>query len=535
MSESERERAALPGFKDIARSIQRLVETTSDGLAAKLDEHMREVQGSHAEEADITLPETDAESGSPLDEALKLVYRLSTAPYTIGRVIETFDYETAPGRTIPMVRLVSGNRILEVHLPVNMELRSGSTVRLNATTSQIVGYAEECAAGTMATVREISLASVLVEVAGSNRNVQKGSAKDLVRGDRVILDETQTLIIHVLPRASEQFKLKQEPKHTFDDVVGHDDAKALLRYVVDTDPATDKYARHYGRPREKGLFLFGPPGCGKTMIGEAVASAIREKYGMKALDSGYFYIVVPELLDKFVGETERALRSCFEAADLHFHTHGFPAVLVLDEGEALFSRRGSGKSSDMEKTVVPQLLGLLNNTTALVIIMTNRPDVIDPAVIRDGRFGRQIFIGRPTRIAAETIIRKNFAKYPIDTNSSSIDVLVRIATEGFYDPARRLIDDPLRLADGSDVYFTLAHIVNGAMLERLVNDAATIAEARDRASGSLSGINAQDVLGALEVIYADKKRLDHADELDEFFTQWKDKLPKTESQRAITA
>ena len=184
----------------------------------------------------------------------------------------------------------------------------------------------------------------------------------------------------------------------------------------------------------------------------------------------------------------------------------------------------------MEKTVVPTFLSLMNETTALVILMTNRADTLDPAVIRDGRFDRQIFIGRPTRDSAEIIIRKNLSRYPLDKGGPKVEALARTVTDAFFDPAKHLIDEAFELANGKE-YFTLANVVNGAMLARLVSDAVLIAERRDRKSGQLSGVSEQDLLSALDTLYAEKRQLDHNDELKEFFVSLKDRLPSDNTQR----
>lgn len=264
------------------------------------------------------------------------------------------------------------------------------------------------------------------------------------------------------------------------------------------------------------------------MIGEGVAARMAQQHNSST--QGYFYVKGPEFLNMYVGETERGIRNCFEEADKHYEKTGFPATLVFDECESLLSRRGSSNGVDMEKTVVPTFLSLMNETTALVILMTNRADTLDPAVIRDGRFDRQIFIGRPTRDSAEIIIRKNLSRYPLDKGGAEVETLARIVTDAFFDPAKHLIDEAFELADGKE-YFTLANVVNGAMLARLVSDAVLIAERRDRKSGQLSGVSEQDLLSALDTLYAEKRQLDHNDELKEFFVSLKDRLPSDNTQR----
>lgn len=493
-------------------------------LSAKLAEISKEL----AKEA-VAPPETGAQKGSKYDEMLTHLYRLTFAPHVIGDIIGSSEYVTADGKIIPMVRISTSRRIVEGICPEGFLATPGASVRLNLETNQIIGLAHSLGLGPVANIREVGEDYVVVEVGGSVKKVHKGLAVNPSRGDRVALDEMQLVIVGTLPKASDSFVLDREPQNSFADIVGHEDAVRLLCEEIDRDAESDPYARHYGRKPTKGFLFFGPPGCGKSMFGEAVAHRVATRHGKKALASGYIYVDGPKFLDKYVGETERAIRFVFEDAERHLKEQGYRATIVFDEGEALFSRRGENKSgADMEKTVVPTFLGLMNKTSARVLFMTNRVDVVDPAVIRDGRFNKQYFIGRPTRQNAEIIIAKNLARYPTDT---SVEVLARMATEAFYDPKWRLLDEPLPLVDG-EAYFTMGNIVNGAMLARLVDDISELAERRDRTQGRPSGITTDDVIAAVNALYTQKKNLDHRDELTEFFTSMKDRLPKDGQRQA---
>ncbi len=476
---------------------------------------------------------TGAEEGSKYDEMLKHLYRLTLDPQVLGDIINVFTYKNTEGKSVRMARISVGRRVIEAICPEGLTLTSGQSVRVHATSNQIIGLADVLPLGPTATVSEhLSDTEVAVMIANAARVVYAHDAKTLAHGDKVVLDEMQLVVIARLPKDALKFSLNREPANTLEDIVGQDDAVELLKEIVDFDPERDEVAKHYGRKPIKGVLVYGPPGCGKSMLGEGVAHRIAARYGKKGLSSGYIYVKGPEFLDMYVGESERAIRNAFEAAEVHKRLFGYRATFVLDECEALLSKRGSGKGADMEKTIVPTFLGLMNFTSAFVMLMTNRMDTLDPAVIRDKRTDRQIYIGRPTRAAAEIIIAKNLARFPFDQRGSSVSVLAHIATDAFYDPAKRLVDDGLTLRDGT-AYFTLGNIVNGAMLTRFIEDAAGLAEKRDRKSGDLTGVSQEDILMALDGLYAEKRRLDHAAELEEFFIAMKDRMPEHSPRQAM--
>ena len=227
------------------------------------------------------------------------------------------------------------------------------------------------------------------------------------------LDPRTNLLLEKLPRPEvEDLLLEEVPDISYGDIGGLDDQIEQIADAVELPFLHQDLFAEHRLPAPKGILLYGPPGCGKTLIAKAVANSLAKKVAEKTGDekgrSYFINIKGPELLNKYVGETERQIRLVFQRAR-EKSEEGWPVIVFFDEMDSMFRTRGSGISSDMESTIVPQLLAEIDGVEGLrnviVIGATNREDLIDPAILRPGRLDVKIKIERPNVDAATADLR----------------------------------------------------------------------------------------------------------------------------------
>ncbi|MFI5086415.1 MAG: proteasome ATPase [Actinomycetales bacterium] len=370
-----------------------------------------------------------------LESAKGEILRLKTAlendgqaPYSFGTLLQINPRREPPAGgtgvavTEESVDIFNAGRKMRVGVSplVNvLQLSPGQEVLLNESLTVVAGLGFE-RAGELASVKEL-LGTDRVLVTGradEERVVRLSGAlrEGIVRvGDAVSIDTRTGYALEKVPRSEvENLILEEVPDISYTDIGGLGPQIEQIRDAVELPFLHPDLYREHGLKPPKGILLYGPPGCGKTLIAKAVANSLAaraaEKSGSKDQKSYFLNIKGPELLDKYVGETERQIRLIFarareKAAD------GSAVVVFFDEMDSLFRTRGTGISSDVETTIVPQLLSEIDGVERLdnviVIGASNREDMIDPAILRPGRLDVKVKIQRPDAEAAADI----FAKY----------------------------------------------------------------------------------------------------------------------------
>ena len=336
--------------------------------------------------------------------------------------------------------------------------------------------------------------------------------KQLRAGDYLLLDSRANVAIERLPRPElEDLLLEEVPDVSYEDIGGLRSQIEQITDAVELPYLHQDLFKEYDLPAPKGILLYGPPGCGKTLIAKAVANSLAKKVavlsGDKEARSFFINIKGPELLNKYVGETERQIRQIFQRAR-EKASEGWPVIVFFDEMESLFRTRGTGISSDMESTVVPQLLaeidGVEGLTNVIVIGASNREDLIDPAILRPGRLDVKIKIQRPNEQSANLI----FSTYlttdlPLDAleiddlgggdPQKTVTVMIERTVEEMYreDEDNRFLEVTYQNGDKEVMYFK--DFSSGAMIENIVRRAKKNAIKRSIATGS-EGIRLDDLL-----------------------------------------
>lgn len=416
--------------------------------------------------------------------------------------------------------VVVGDTPYEVGSLPGWEFELGCQVKVNIQSKQIYGLADMEEAGIIAYVVNATdgEAFVEIEIDGEKKQVYSGPKPEeaLEEGDRVVVDNAKQVIIRHIPRDKDKrYTIDCECQVTWDDVGGLEEAKEAIKEAVELPFQFPEIFAHYQKSPPKGVLLYGPPGCGKTLIGKATTNSLATIYGAKAISSGFIYVKGPEILNMYVGNTERNIREMFAKGRKHYEKHGFPAVLFIDESEAVLSERGTSRSSDVDKTIVPMFLsemdGLVENRV-LVMLATNRPKMLDPAVVREGRVDRHIKIARPTRETAPAIFEIHLRNIP--TVGIAAKEIAARATADIFHERRKMYQ--IKNGDFTG-FFTMGDCVSGAMIAGIVQQATSAALKRDITDKTRTGITANDIKGAVETIFTHHHGLNHKFDLEDYF------------------
>jgi len=425
--------------------------------------------------------------------------------------------------SFPTALVINDGKFIEVscHPDKAKDLTLGVMVKLSSKTMAVVDRVDgfEFPAGELHAIRRVIDDGRFVEIDGMGTpKVVSYAGKTPEAGDRIMLDPTGSIAIKNFKKEDDQFVFGEETHITWDDIGGLEQAKEELIEAVSLPFRHPEIFQKYGKKRTKGVLLYGRPGNGKTLLAKAVATDIAKTFGRKT-STGFMYVKGPEILSKWVGESEATIRRIFRQAQEHMKKYNYPAVLFIDEADAILGKRGNGISSDMEKTIVPQFLAEmdgLEDSGAIVLLATNRPDTLDPAVIRDGRIDRKIRVSAPDQKTAADIFQIHLHGKPIHGDASMKEFAKKSAGELFSD--RRVLYE-ITKKSGEKVSMSLSRIVNGAMISGVIEQATSFALRRDLKGGKVMGITCENVVEAVDRVFQQQKGLDHKDDILELVEQ----------------
>jgi proteasome-associated ATPase len=339
------------------------------------------------------------------------------------------------------------------------------------------------------------------------------SAVNIKAGDSLLLDSKSGFVYEKIPKSEvEELVLEEVPDVNYEDIGGLGAQIEQIRDAVELPFLhKDLYAEHQLKA-PKGILLYGPPGCGKTLIAKAVANSlakkVTEKTGNKDGKSYFLNIKGPELLNKYVGETERHIRLIFQRARDKAN-EGTPVIVFFDEMDSLFKTRGSGVSSDVENTIVPQLLSEIDGVEGLenviVIGASNREDMIDPAILRPGRLDVKIKIQRPNALGAAEILSKYLTSdLPINEDDlaihngnreETVKFMIDKAVEQMYNESEQNRFIEVTYANGDKEVLYFKDFSSGAMLENIVSRAKKAA-IKEFLANNKKGIRVEHLISA---------------------------------------
>ncbi|NYJ01375.1 proteasome-associated ATPase [Nocardioides thalensis] len=429
------------------------------------------------------------------EQILKLkeeVDRLAQPPAGFGTFLQRNDDDT--------VDIHTGGRKLRVSVSPNVDLdtlRRGQEVMLNEALNVVAAFDYETVGEVVMFKELLADGERVLVIANADEERVVRLAEPLVgqplrAGDSLLLDARAGYVYERVPKSEvEELVLEEVPDITYETIGGLGNQIEMIQDAVELPYLyPDLFAEHELKP-PKGILLYGPPGCGKTLIAKAVANSLAKKVAAKTGSEGKSYflnIKGPELLNKYVGETERHIRLVFQRAREKAST-GTPVIVFFDEMDSLFRTRGSGVSSDVENTIVPQLLSEIDGVelleNVLVIGASNREDMIDPAILRPGRLDVKIKIERPDAEAARDIFSKyltpNLPLHADDLREFGGDRadcaagMIRAAVERMYTETEENRFLEVTYANGDKEVLYFKDFNSGAMIQNIVDRAKKMA------------------------------------------------------------
>ncbi len=449
------------------------------------------------------------------DQIMKLkeeVDRLAQPPAGFGTFIQRNEDDS--------VDVFTGGRKLRVNVSPAVDIESlvrGQEVMLNEALN-VVAALEFEEVGEVVMFKELLAdgeRALVIANADEERVVRLADplkADSLRAGDSLLLDGRAAYAYERVPKSEvEELILEEVPDIEYESIGGLVTQIDAIRDAVELPYLHPELFRDHQLKPPKGVLLYGPPGCGKTLIAKAVANSLAKKVAARTGQEGKSYflnIKGPELLNKYVGETERHIRLVFQRAR-EKASHGTPVIVFFDEMDSLFRTRGSGVSSDVENTIVPQLLSEIDGVEALenvlVIGASNREDMIDPAILRPGRLDVKIKIERPDAESARDI----FSKYLVPAlplhaddlgefggnRDACVEGMIRATVERMYTETEENRFLEVTYANGDKEILYFKDFNSGAMIQNIVDRAKKMA-IKDFLEHQQHGLRVQHMLQA---------------------------------------
>jgi proteasome-associated ATPase len=480
-----------------------------------LEDRLTEAQARVAALSDRNdrLAETLREARDQMVALKEEVDRLAQPPSGYGVFLEAFEDGT--------VNIFTAGRKLRVAVSPEVQvdsLQHGQEVMLNEAMNVVAAHGFE-RAGEIVMLKEILEGGDRALVIGHTDEERVVYLADALRGkplrvgDSLLLESRSSYAYERVPKSEvEELILEEVPDIDYTDIGGLGRQIEAIRDAVELPFLhADVFREHQLRP-PKGILLYGPPGCGKTLIAKAVANSLANQVqkvrGGERATSYFLNIKGPELLNKYVGETERHIRLVFQRAR-EKASEGTPVIVFFDEMDSIFRTRGSGVSSDVENTIVPQLLSEIDGVEGLqnviVIGASNREDMIDPAILRPGRLDVKIKIERPDAEAARDIFSKYIlAGLPIHSEDvtehggdaeATVAAMIQHAVERMYSESEenRFLEVTYANGDKETLYFK--DFNSGAMIQNIVDRAKKMA-IKDLLTTGQRGLRVSHLLAA---------------------------------------
>lgn len=429
--------------------------------------------------------------------------------------------------------IATGAMVVELVRPPRMALKRGSVVRIQAASGNsppVILVADDYSACSkvfsVKSVVEDGMLELDVGQPGASQIVMCALEPMPKAGDRVMLDQTGQAAVRNLGQGDKTRVVTHATGVSWDDIGGQDEAKQALIEAIEWPVLHAELYASFRQTPSRGVLLHGAPGNGKTMLGKAAATALARVHHKAESATGFIYVKGPDILRGIVGETEKQIRELFTQARVHHEEHGYPAIVFIDEADAILTKRGMSLHQGMERTIVPQFLSEMDGlfaSCAFVLLATNRPDTLDPAIVREGRIDRKIEVKRPDRKSARAIASKRLQGRPCARGGEEAradDVVGEL-----FDDKRVLY--MIRCKGGDDRRFTLSEVVSGAMVVGAVERATQIAIRRATTGGTI-GLTGHDVREAVDAIVLEQKSIDHTAAIGEYARPFQERVVKVE-------